>query len=175
MKGKSPGRDGIPPEFYHKFWDKLGPYLLAMFQAAVDKGCFTKNTNTAIISLLHKKGKDPLLCGNYRPISLITSDIKLFSKVLSNRLDHLMTTLIHNDQSGFVTSRLASDNIRILLHIVHAAKDMPSSCSLLSVDAEKAFDYLIWDYLWIVLEHMGLGPHFIGLVKTLYNNHSAMV
>ena len=44
-KGKSPGRDGIPPEFYHKFWDKLGPYLLAMFQAAVDKGSFTKNTN----------------------------------------------------------------------------------------------------------------------------------
>lgn len=46
-KGKSPGLDGIPPEFYLTFWDTLGPYLF-------------KNTNSAIISLLLKKGRDPL-------------------------------------------------------------------------------------------------------------------
>lgn len=53
-----------------------------MFKAAVDKGAFAKH-NSAIISLLLKKGKDPSICANYRPLSLITSEIKLYAKVLS--------------------------------------------------------------------------------------------
>lgn len=93
--------------FYLKFWDKLGPYILAMFKAAVDKGALTKHANPAIISLLLKKGKDRSICSNYRPLSLIKSEIKLYAKVLPNRLDHLMVTLIHSDQTGFVKSHLA--------------------------------------------------------------------
>lgn len=112
---------------------------------------------------------------NYRPLSLVTSDIKLYAKVLSNRLDHLMTTLIHSNQTGFVESRLASDNIRRLLHIIDTAKDISSSCSILSLDAEKALDELEWKYLWTVLEHMGLDSNFINMIKTLYANPSAMV
>lgn len=56
-----------------------------------------------------------------------------------------MVTLIHSDQTGFVKSRLASDNIRRLLHIIDAAKDNSSTCSILSLDAQKAFDKLEWE------------------------------
>lgn len=114
-----------------------------MFKAAVDKGALTKHTNSAIISLLLKKGKDPSICSNYCPLSLIAFEIKLANR-LSNRLDHLIVTLIHSDQTGFVKSRLASDNIRRLLHIT---QDNSSSCSILSLDAQKAFDKLEWEYL----------------------------
>lgn len=54
-KGKSPGLDGIPVEFYLTFWSDLGPLMLDMMQYSIDQGCFSQNMNMAIISLLLKK------------------------------------------------------------------------------------------------------------------------
>lgn len=59
-------------------------------------------------------------------------------KVLATRLEIHFTKLIHNDQTGFIRTRLASDNVRRLLHIIHAASSIVPPCSVLSLDAEKA-------------------------------------
>ena len=86
-KGKSPGPDGIPPEVLLRFWDLLGPVLLASILSAVEQGAFHEHTNVALISLIPKKGRDHTDCANYRPISLIDADKKLYSKVLAIRLE----------------------------------------------------------------------------------------
>ena len=38
-KGKSPGWDGIPPEVYLVFWDRLGKFIL-MITTSIDRGFF---------------------------------------------------------------------------------------------------------------------------------------
>lgn len=174
-KGKSPGWDGIPSEFYLTFWPELGPPLLEMIHSAIQNGAFNRDVNTAIISLLHKKGKDPTLCSSYRPLSLINNDIKLYAKILAKRLDTVLPKIIHLDQTGFVKNRLSSDNLRRLLHVIHESSEMTTPCAVLSVDAEKAFDRLEWSYLWYAMSHMGFGAEFMGMLKTLYNNPSAIV
>lgn len=60
--GKSPGPDGIPIEIYSTFWSELGPMLLEMMNTSIRRGYFLRQTNTALISLLLKKHKDPMFC-----------------------------------------------------------------------------------------------------------------
>lgn len=64
QKGKSPGTDGIPPEFYVTFWEQLGPFLFDMIVFSIEKGRFSRDVNTALISLLLKKNKDPTDCSS---------------------------------------------------------------------------------------------------------------
>ena len=99
-KGKSPCWDGIPAEFYLHFWTELGPLLLDMINYSVGKGKFHQNVNMAIISLLLKKDKDPTSCSNYRPVSLINTDIKVFAKVLARNLEVITPAIIHCDQTS---------------------------------------------------------------------------
>ncbi len=82
-----------------------------------------------------------------------------------------MTFLAHCDQTRFIRGRLATDNLRRLLHIIDASRSDKTPVAVLSSDAVKVFDRLEWS----VLGAMGLGGGFIHMVKVLYSEPSAMV
>lgn len=125
--------------------------------------------------LLLKKGTDPLDRSNYLPLSLLNTDIKLCAKALATWLELLMNYLIHEDQTGFIKNRLASDNVRRLPHIIEFSNNTDSSTAILSLDAEKAFDRLEWPFLWSVLRRMGFGNHFVTMIQVLFSNPTATV
>jgi len=120
--------------------------------------------NTALISLIPKKGKDHSDCKNYRPISLLNTDMKMYTRIMALRLQRYMNKLVHPDQTGFISGRLAADNIQRLLHVIHEFRACPTP-----------FDRLEWDYLWSVLDAYGFGKGFVNMIRVLYKNPTASV
>jgi len=77
-RGKSPGSDGLPMEFYLTFCDTLASDLVEVLNASFDLGSLPRSQRMALISLVFKKG-DRLLHKNWHPISLLNVDYKLCS------------------------------------------------------------------------------------------------
>jgi hypothetical protein len=62
-----------------------------------------------------------------------------------------------------------------MFHVVVEASYLDTPCAVLSLDAEKAFDCLEWEYLWLVLEHFGFGTRFIQMIRAIHVNHSSII
>ncbi|XP_066430931.1 LOW QUALITY PROTEIN: probable E3 ubiquitin-protein ligase HERC6 [Eleutherodactylus coqui] len=140
--GKCLGPDGFTARFYKIFREEISPLIIRAFNA-VDRGCpFPMQSLMAHISVIPKPGKDASVCGNYRPISLLNVDIKIFAKLISTRLQKVIPLLIHGEQVGFIPGREARDNTIKSLSLIARAGVTGDPLCLLAVDAEKAFDRL---------------------------------
>ena len=171
---KSPGPDGFTVEFYKTYSMLLTPILVRMFNDSFTKGRLPATLYDASISLLLKKDRDPTSCGSYRPISLLNVDCKILAKVLSLRLQSVMSSVISSDQTGFMLGRNPFFNTRRLLNIIFShASNTPEV--IVALDAEKAFDRVEWGFLFFVLEKFGFDCNFISWVKLLYATPSASV
>lgn len=109
---KAPGLDEYPSEFYKHFWPIISPLFSRMKEDVKIQSTIPQYMNTALITVLLKPNKDPSLCSSYHPLSLINTDMKIISKALATRLESVMPTLIHQDQTGFIKGRNSSNNTR---------------------------------------------------------------
>lgn len=122
IPGKSPGPDGFTPRFYKIFKEELIPIIKRTFNTVSTSVPFVPQSMQAYISLIPKPDKDHTLCGNYRSISLTNIDLRLYSKIIANRLTPIIPAHIHLDQVGFINGREARDNTSKTLTLVEYAQ-----------------------------------------------------
>lgn len=104
-KNKSPGPDGYSSEYCQLFSTTLSPHLLQVFNTAMSRANFPPAMLTATIITIPKLSKEPNLSQNFRPISLIKVDMKVYAKLIANRLATIIPSLINPDQVVFVSGR----------------------------------------------------------------------
>ncbi len=107
---------------------------------------------------------------NWRPISLLCTDYKILSKVLTNRIKPVLSSMVSECQSCGVPGRFSGLNVRTLQDIVNICNNNNIGGALISLDQEKAFDRVDWPFMLRVLERMNFGPSFRAWVKLLYTN-----
>lgn len=165
---KSPGPDGFTLEFYLKFWHLLAPLLCRLYNFCFTEECLPESLQTSVTRLIFKKRGDVKDLKNWRPISLLNTDYKILSKVITLRLSRVLGSLVDPDQTCSVPGRSITSNVTLLRDVLDYIERTNESGILVSLDQEKAFDRVNHSFLFRLLEHLGFGPSFVKWVHTLY-------
>ena len=87
MNGASaPGIDGFTVGWLRQFWPMLRHLVRMALNEMYDEAAMSEMCRLAIIRLLRKGDKSPLLPGNYRPISLLSIFYKLASACITKTM-----------------------------------------------------------------------------------------
>ena len=173
--GKSPGTDGLSVEWYKRFWPDIKDFLLKSINCSVQNGHLSLTQTQGIITVIPKKDKDPLFVKNWRPISLLNQDYKLIAKCIANCIKSTLPNIIHEDQTGFMKNRYIGENLIKIFALMTYSKQKDLKNYLVTIDFEKAFDYLDKEYIFFCLKFFNFGADIINWVKLLYNNSNSCV
>lgn len=94
---------------------------------------------------------------------------------MAQRLGNIIPDLIDTDQTGFVKNRQTQDNVRRTLHLIEHISKNDIESVIISLDAEKAFDSVRWEYLYLVLKRFVFSDQLVGCLKSLYCSPTARI
>ena len=173
QSGKSPGLDGFPIEFYKKYWHLIHDLFLAYVNEVLQSG-ISDSRNVSVVKLLYKKTGEIFLLTNYRPISLINTDVKIITKVLTIRLNYVLPTIIHPTQTA-IYGRKIDQNIHLVRDLIDLANKNDETAAFIFLDQEKAFDRVNHRFLFKTMHAFGIGDTFIKWVSTIYANATSIL
>ncbi len=145
--------------------------LLSLFNKVLSLGYFPETWSEGFIVPLHKKGSINN-CNNYRGITLLSSMGKLFTRIVSNRIDLWAEKyfVYVEAQAGFRKGMSTTDNIFVLhgliTHMINNNKQL--YCGF--VDFSKAFDYVVRPNLWSKLIRLGVRGKILNVIKSMYHS-----
>ena len=135
---KAPGPDGFIGAFYKASWETIKLDLLAA--ANFFFNCHDQHfnlLNNAHIVLLPKK-EDAKTVGDFRPISLSNSIVKLISKLLATRLTADLDDLVSRAQSAFIKKRSIHDNFLYTQNLIRELHRAGKPTLFMKIDIAKA-------------------------------------
>jgi hypothetical protein len=172
--GKACGPDDLRNEWYRDHCELLVPVLTKLFNCCMEEGHSPLSFLEAFIFSISKGGDrtNPL---NYRPIALLNTDYKIFTRILAWRVRRYVDRLVNNRQCGFVPGR----TIHEVIDLLEAAKERcknggdMSSAQVLMLDFAKAYDLLDREFLMAVLKAKGFPPKILAIIHAIHQNTTA--
>ena len=172
-KGKAPGPDGLSVEFYTQCWPIVKNDFANLLNQMYSTQSIDIRTKSGFITLIHKKGPKTEI-SNYRPISLLNYDLKIFTKCLTNRLKPLVTNLSHENQYAKPGKQIFSI-ANLLRDLRWDASDSKLDAYFVSLDFKKAFDLIDQHWLSRVLHKMNFPTKFIRTINSLNKDANVRV
>ena len=170
--GKASGLDLIPAEVWKS--GALQDQLLKVCNKAFNIGECPVIWRKAAIIPVPKKG-DLTNRQNYRGISLIPIALKIYNKMLLNRLKPHLESILRTNQNGFREGRSTVGHILALRRIIEEVKinNLPAIINL--IDFRKAFDSISREKLFQILASYGIPATIIRAIKAAYIHTTAQV
>ena len=168
-ENKSPGKDGLPTEFYITFWHLIkNDFTELVNHIFFVKEELTESMKTAIISMIPKKDPNDTDIAKWRPISLLCADYKIIAKALTNRLLPTLEEIISIEKSAAVPNRTIYNNLFTITDVIGYSSKKKLPTDILNFDQEKGFDKVDRDYMLKCLEKMNYPKQYIQFLKIIY-------
>ena len=151
-------------------WDPEGKKLAKLYGSWLAAGYVPTGVKTARTVLLPKSTDQQSLldASNWRPITIGSMLIRLFSRLLNGRLTDACE--IHARQRGFRSTPGCAENLHTSTKLCRMCKKEKRPLAVVLVDVAKAFDTVTHDHLLAVLGQRGLDEHVIKTVQSLYRD-----
>ena len=163
----SSGPDGIPSIFLKKCKSSVSVPLTMLWRKALDMGVTPLLVKIAHIIPIHK-GDHRGLAANYRPIALTSHLVKLFEKVIRNKIVSFLeeNCLLNPSQHGFRRGRSCLSQLLDHYDKILSMLEQGLNVDVIYLDFAKAFDKVDHQILLEKLELLGIGGKLLEWIKS---------
>ena len=172
---KSPGIDGFTSEFFKFFYTDIKIFIKRAINEGYLEGKLSISQRQGLITCLPKGDKPNQYLKNWRLITLLNVIYKIASGCIAERIKSVLTDLISEDQTGFISGRYIGENTRLIYDILHITDELDIPGLLLIVDFEKAFDSISWKFINHTLNFLNFGDSIKRWVNVFYNDIQSCV
>ena len=167
--GKAPGPDHVRAEHFKCMKDYVSKPLAEIFTDILDSGVVPEQWLESNTILIHKKGPRDVL-GNFRPICLLSLVLKVFSRIVLNRMQRTLTLNTRREQAGFRAGYSTTDHIHVINQLTERCREYRLPLTLLFIDFKKAFDTVEHQAVLNALITFGISPRYVDVIRQCNSN-----
>jgi hypothetical protein len=166
---KAPGNDGISQSFFKSTWSTIHHEIHEMINQQ-----YTENTTTATqkqgIIVFIPKTKMPTRPSDYKPLTLLNSDLKILTRVIANRLTPILTKILSTNQHcGLQNSSILQAVATVRDTIAYVEATNTPMC-VVTIDFKEAFDNVSHEYIFKLLQRYGFSDKFQQRIRQLHTD-----
>ena len=172
--GEEAGKDQVNIETLKAGDETIAKQLAKLYTKCITERRIPKTWKEANMVIFFKKGNRKDI-KNYRPICLLSNMYKLFTKIITTRLEKKLDENQPREQAGFRSKYSTTDHIHAINQLKEKCREYNIPLCVAFVDYEKAFDSVQTQAILTSLQEQGIEDVYIEIMKDIYTDSSVTV